>query len=163
MLVGNTQKNLLTKTYPLAVQDILQYLNSLDQSSLELGRHELPNYDPKQAWFVVLEYEKEPISCFMPEVHKYHSDLQIVLQGSETMAWSLDTGHHVNAEEYNKDRDLQFYQFENIKLNYIEALPGSFYLFTPNIVHITNIHDGNSQPVRKLVVKIHNDLLGACE
>lgn len=163
MLVGNTQKNLLTNTYPIAVQNILQYLNGLDLFSLELGRHELPKYDAKQAWFVVLEYQKEPVSNFKPEVHKYYSDLQIVLQGSEKMAWSIDTGNHLEAEEYNKDRDLQFYQSENIKLNYIEALPGNFYLFTPNIVHITNIMDGDLQPVRKLVVKIHNDLLGACE
>lgn len=163
MLIGSTQKNLLTQTYPVVVQNILQYLNKLDQSTLELGRHELPDYDSSKAWFVVLEYDKEPISSFNPEVHKYYSDLQIVLQGSELMAWSLDTGHHVQAEKYNVERDLQFYQSEGIKLNYIDATSGQFYLFTPNIVHITNIDDGVHQSVRKLVVKIHNDLLGAKE
>ena len=161
MLIGNTKKNLLTNTYPKTVQDILQYLNSLDKKTLSLGHHELPHYDSKQAWFVVLEYEKEPISSFNPEVHKYYSDLQIVLEGSETMAWSLDTLNHVNAQPYNVERDLQLYRFEGIKLNYIDAIPEQFYLFTPNIVHITNIEDGNVQPVRKLVVKIHNDLLEA--
>ena len=161
MLVGNTQENLLTKTYPKTVQDILQYLNSLDKKALGLGRHELPQYDSKQAWFVVLEYKKEPISSFNPEVHKHHSDLQIILEGSENMAWSLDTLSHIKAQQYNVERDLQFYRFDGIKLNYIAALPEQFYLFTPNIVHITNIEDGNEQSVRKLVVKIHNDLLEA--
>jgi len=160
MLVGSTHKNVFTEMYPAVIQDILQYLNSLDQSSLKLGRHEFPNYDAKQAWFVILEYDKEPISHFYPEVHKYYSDLQIVLEGSEVMAWSLDSGNHIEAEEYNTVRDLQFYQSEGIKLNYIEASQDQFFLFTPNVVHITNIHDGIHQPVRKLVVKIHNDLLG---
>jgi len=159
MLIGNTTQNLLTPSYPAALQEILKYINSIDQHSLTLGRHEFPNFDDKQAWFVVLEYNKEALSNFNPEVHKYHSDLQIVLEGSETMAWSLDTGEHLNSEPYNVDRDLQFYEPEGIELNFIQALPNQFYLFTPNIVHATNILDGNEQPVRKLVVKIHNDLL----
>ena len=159
MLVGTLQNNPLVKTYPKVVQNILQYLASIKKESLKLGRHEFPGYSENHAWFVVLEYNKEPITHFYPEVHKYHSDLQIVLEGSETMAWSIDSGNHANAEEYNETRDLQFYQRTGITLNYIEALPEQFYLFTPNIVHITNIQDGNNNPVRKLVVKIHNDLL----
>jgi YhcH/YjgK/YiaL family protein len=159
MLVGNRQNNIVTKFYPLAIQNILQYLDSIDLNELELGRHDIPSFDKKSAWLMVLEYEKQPVTAFNPEVHKYYSDLQIVLKGSEIMGWSIDTGEHKNAEEYNKIRDLQFYQREGIKLNYIAAEPGNFYLFTPNTVHVTNIQDGNKSPVRKLVVKIHNDLL----
>ena len=161
MLVGTTQKQIITTTYPQAVQNILGYLNRIDLDALDLGRHDIPNFDSKQAWFVVLEYEKEPLENFQPEVHKYHSDLQIVLRGSETMAWSLDSGQHKNADAYNEVRDLQFYQFDGIQLNFIEASPHQFYLFTPNVVHVTNIENGTGGVVRKLVVKIHNDLLEA--
>ncbi|RIZ50950.1 YhcH/YjgK/YiaL family protein [Vibrio sp. PID23_8] len=161
MLVGNTQPTLMTKSYPVVVQNVLEYLNSLDTQSLGLGRHELPSFESNRVWFVVLEYEKEPLENFQPEVHKYHSDLQIVLRGSETMAWSFDTGEHIDAEPYLEHRDLQFYKAEGVELNFIKATPNQFYLFTPNIVHVTNIEDGNSEPVRKLVVKIHNDLLEA--
>ncbi len=161
MLVGKTQSASSMKSYPAAVQNILEYLSELDHKSLATGRHELPGFEPHQAWFVVLEYEKEPLAHFKPEVHKYHSDLQIVLEGSEIMAWSIDSGAHVEAEPYNSSRDLQYYQSEGIELNFIQATPDQFYLFTPDIVHITNIEDGNEQPVRKLVVKIHNDLLEA--
>ena len=159
MLVGTIQENSFTNTYPTVVQDILQYINSIDLKTLELGRHKLPNYEEKQAWFVVIEYEKKSISSFNPEVHKYYSDLQVVVEGRELMAWSLDTGEHIKAEEYNVDRDIQFYQPEEINLNLMEATPGNFYLFTPNVVHITNIEDGSNGTVRKLVVKIHNGLL----
>lgn len=161
MLVGNTHETQMMKTYPRVIQNIFAYLNQLDHNALKVGRHELPGYLPNQAWFVVLEYEKEPVSNFYPEVHKYYSDLQIVLAGSERMAWSLDNGNHLQAEEYNQQRDLQYYRHDGVALNYISAKPGQFYLFTPNIVHITNIEDGDTQPVRKLVVKIHNDLLEA--
>lgn len=161
MLVGNTQPTSITKSYPVVIQNVLEYLNSLDQASLALGRHEMPGFDSDKAWFVVLEYNKEPLVNFKPEVHKYYSDLQIVLKGSETMAWSIDTGLHTNAEPYLEQRDLQFYNHDGIALNFIHATPNQFYLFTPNIVHITNIQNDDNQPVRKLVVKIHNDLLEA--
>lgn len=75
------------------------------------------------------------------------------------MAWSIDTGTHTDAEPYNKDRDLQLYEYAGVELNFIHAKTNQFYLFTPNIVHITNIENDDSRPVRKLVVKIHNDLL----
>lgn len=161
MLVGNTQTSSITKSYPVVIQNVLEYLNGLDHASLSLGRHELPGFDSDKAWFVVLEYHKEPLANFKPEVHKYHSDLQILLEGSETMAWSIDTGTHTNAEPYLLQRDLQFYNHDGIALNFIHATPNQFYLFTPNIVHITNIQNDDDQPVRKLVVKIHNDLLEA--
>ncbi|MFA0067784.1 YhcH/YjgK/YiaL family protein [Vibrio breoganii] len=159
MLVGNTEPTSLTKSYPVVIQNILEYLNSVDHTTLALGRHKLPGFDDKKAWFVVLEYNKEPIENFKPEVHKYHSDLQIVLEGSETMAWSFDTGEHENADAYLEQRDLQFYKNVGVELNLIQATTNQFYLFTPNIVHITNIEDNSDQKVRKLVVKIHNDLL----
>lgn len=159
MLVGNTQPTLITKSYPVVIQNVLEYLNCLDQADLALGRHELPGFDSKKAWFVVLEYDKEPLGNFKPEVHKYHSDLQILLEGSEVMAWSIDTGTHTDAEPYNKDRDLQLYEYAEVELNFIHAKTNQFYLFTPNTVHITNIENDDSRPVRKLVVKIHNDLL----
>lgn len=161
MLVGNTQPTSLTKSYPVVIQNVLEYLNSLDQASLSLGRHELPDFDSDKAWFVVLEYDKEPLENFKPEVHKYHSDLQIVLEGNETMAWSIDTSEHMEAEPYMEQRDLQLYRNDGIKLNFIHAIPKQFYLFTPNIVHITNIQNHDNKPVRKLVVKIHYDLLEA--
>ncbi|MEZ9699890.1 YhcH/YjgK/YiaL family protein [Vibrio sp. 10N.261.46.E12] len=161
MLVGNTQPSKFTRSYPIAVQNILEHINSLDTDALAIGRHTLPGFDANQAWFVVLEYKKEPLACFKPEVHKHYSDLQIVLKGSEIMAWSKDTGDHKLAEPYNEQRDLQFYEFEGIELNFIHAKPQQFYLFTPDTVHITNIENDDSSLVRKLVVKIHNDLLDA--
>lgn len=161
MLVGNTQLTQISKSYPVVIQNVLEYLNSIDKEQLALGRHELPGFDSKQAWFVVLEYNKEPLGNFKPEVHKYHSDLQIVLEGSEVMAWSLDTGTHTDAGPYKQERDLQFYEYAGVELNSIHAKHNQFYLFTPNTVHITNIENDDSQPVRKLVVKIHNDLLEA--
>lgn len=159
MLIGNIKKNLMSDSYPFVVKDVLLKLNEIDLNSLPLGRHELEGYNSDKLWFVILEYHTSDLSDFYPEVHKHHSDLQIVLSGSERMAWSIDSGNHTLAGEYNDKRDILFYEFDNINLNYINACPGEFYLFTPNIVHITNINVNNSRIVRKLVVKIHNDLL----
>jgi biofilm protein TabA len=158
MLIGTIKPTIEHHYYPKCITQIFKYFATLDLSQLALGRHELPFIASDKAWFVIIEYQTQPQSELLPEVHKYHSDLQIVLSGSEKMAWTIDSGNHSPAEAYNDTRDLQFYRPETIVLNYIEALPGHFYLFTPNTIHVTNIEDGQSAPVRKLVVKIHNDL-----
>lgn len=159
MLVGSRQENYLFDSYTKVLQDILRYLNGIDLQYLSLGRHELPGFAPEQAWFVLMEYKKEPIENFNPEVHHRHSDIQMVIEGREIMGWAIDTGNHSPAEIYNEERDLQYYKPEGIHLNLMEAHPGLFYLFTPDTIHVANIEDGSEGIVRKLVVKIHNDLL----
>lgn len=159
MLVGQLKHSACATGYPVAIQHLLATLDSLDVRALPAGRHTLPGFDETKAWFVILDYHKAPIDSFLPEVHRHHSDLQIVLEGTEMMAWALDDGTHTHAEPYQAERDLQFYQRQGIELNFLRARPGHFYLFTPETIHITNIDDGDSHPVRKLVVKIHNSLL----
>lgn len=159
MLIGHIDNSAMRTSYPAIIDDVLNELSALDLHSLALGRHEFNNLDNQKVWFVLLEYNKSPLTDLQPEVHQYHSDLQIVLTGQETMAWALDTGKHQINQPYNPDRDILFYEYQGIDLNYIAAIPGCFYLFTPNVVHITNIRDDDQKIVRKLVVKIHNDLL----
>lgn len=159
MLVGHLQSTIEHRYYPKIISDTLSFLADQDLSALALGRHELPFSQPDKAWFVVIEYQKQPLHAFLPEVHKHHSDLQIILSGTETMAWALDSGDNEPGADYLVERDLQFYQKEGIALNFFRAVENQFYLFTPNTIHVTNIEDDDQAPVRKLVVKIHNDLL----
>lgn len=161
MLVGHLNKTTEHGYYPAIITEVLTYLNTLDLHTLALGHHELPFVAADKAWFVVLGYRKQPAEEILPEVHHHHSDFQIVVSGSETMGWELDSGEHKNAQDYLVERDLQFYKPDGIKMNYFRALKNQFYLFTPNTIHVTNIEDGNDEQVRKLVVKIHNDLLVA--
>ncbi|WP_151993402.1 YhcH/YjgK/YiaL family protein [Buttiauxella massiliensis] len=159
MLIGNIKQNSISESYPFVVKDVLSKLTKIDLSALPPGRYELDGYDAEKLWFVILEYHTSPFSDFHPEVHKYHSDLQIMLSGTELMAWSIDTGNHPQFGDYNDKRDILFYESDHIDLNIINAMSGEFYLFTPNVIHITNISNKESEFVRKLVVKIHNDLL----
>lgn len=159
MLIGHLHSTSEHRYYPKIISDILAFFAGQDLSALALGRHELAFTQPDKAWFVVIEYLKQPLHTFLPEVHKHHSDLQIVLSGTETMAWVLDSGDNELGADYLVERDLQFYQSEGIPLNFFRAVENQFYLFTPNTIHVTNIEDGDHAPVRKLVVKIHNDLL----
>ncbi|MGB5445961.1 MAG: YhcH/YjgK/YiaL family protein [Psychromonas sp.] len=158
MLIGTIKASLEHGYYPPIIKQIFDYFAAMDLDQLTLGRHTFP-FAADKMWFVILEYDKQPQADFLPEVHKYYSDLQIVLSGSETMAWALDSGAYEVAGEYNEVRDLLFYKVQTMPLNYLQAIPGNFYLFTPNTIHITNIDDGQTSAVRKLVVKIPNDLL----
>lgn len=158
MLIGTLKASLEHDYYPRIIKQIFAYFGSVDLEQFTLGRHTFP-FAADKMWFVILEYEKQPEADFLPEVHQYYSDLQIILSGSETMAWALDSGEHVVEGDYNEARDLLFYKAQTVPLNYMHATPGNFYLFTPNTIHITNIDDGLTSAVRKLVVKIPNDLL----
>lgn len=159
MLVGKLNKAVENGYYPDCINNIIDYLSGLPLNSLELGRHEIPLYKSDEAWFVILEYKTEDEVNFQPEVHKNHSDLQIVLSGSERMAWCMDSGTFKQDGDYIQSRDILFYTRENMELNYFTAKEGFFYLFTPSVVHFTNIKTSNASHVRKLVVKINNSIL----
>jgi YhcH/YjgK/YiaL family protein len=161
MLVGSIQSSTEHGYYPPVVNAILKYLQGQPLDQLDTGRHQIPFLPPDKAWFVILEYQTESESTFKPEVHHHHSDLQIVLSGREQMAWCMDDGSFSDDGDYLQQRDLQYYQRQGMRLNYFSAEEGYFYLFTPNTVHFTNISDQELSAVRKLVVKIHNDLLVA--
>ena len=161
MLVGKLNKTIEHGFYPNVVTDILNYLLSQPLDQLAAGRHKIPFLPEDKAWFVILEYQTEDDNLFKPEVHHHHSDLQIVLSGQEKMGWCMDDGNFDNDGEYLKQRDLQYYKRDGMTINYFTAKEGNFYLFTPNTIHFTNITDTQVSEVRKLVVKIHNDLLVA--
>lgn len=159
MLVGKLQPTIEHGYYPPVVNAILKYLAKQSLEQLAVGRHEIPFLPRDKAWLMILEYQTEAESEFKPEVHHHYSDLQIVLSGREKMAWCMDDGSFSDDGEYLDQRDLQYYRRDGMTLNYFIADEGYFYLFTPNTVHFTNIADAESSAVRKLVVKIHNDLL----
>lgn len=159
MLVGSLDNCLESGYYPKIIKDITNYLFTLDLASLNNGKHAFPFLDSSDAWFVILEYETSEEFNFIPEVHKHHSDLQIILSGREKMAWCMDSGSFKPSGDYIVERDILFYQNESLHLNYFSAQKGYFYLFTPSVVHITNLIDEEACQVRKLVVKIHNKLL----
>lgn len=159
MLVGTLSPSIEHNYYPEFLRKLIVYFSDVDAHSMALGRYDLPFAPMDKAWFVILEYEKQKEVEMFPEVHKNTSDFQVVLSGNETMAWAIDPGDLVLKTEYNPVRDIQFYQRDQVKLNYIAATPGNFYLFTPNTIHITNIENEDIQSVKKLVVKIHNNYL----
>lgn len=159
MLAGRLSEINNKNYYPEIVVRIISYLKTLPLDNLPTGKHSVPFLDEKQAWFVILEYNTEAEDNFNPEVHHHFSDLQIVLSGCEKMAWCFDHGDFKPEGDYLEQRDILFYQKENVNLNYVIAHKHDFFLFAPSDVHITNIMHEQVSSVRKLVVKVHNDLL----
>ena len=159
MLIGKIDTCLESGYSPEIIKTVLAYLASLDLSLLEAGRYEIPFIDKTHAWFVILSYQTTPLEKQKPEVHRHYSDLQIVLSGQEKMAWCIDNQQFALDGDYLPERDIQYYRFEQDKLNLLSTKSGYFYLFTPSVVHATNIIDQQISSVRKCVVKIHNSLL----
>lgn len=159
MLIGKITPCLESGYYPKIIKEVLTYLTLLDLASMEEGKYNIPFIENPLAWFVILRYETTLPERQKPEVHRNYSDLQIVLSGQEKMAWCIDNNQFDADGDYLPERDIQYYRTDSNQLNLFSAETGTFYLFTPSVVHATNIIDGRVSQVKKLVVKIHNSLL----
>lgn len=88
------------------------------------------------------------------ELHKDYADIQILLDGKE----ELDICKNENIQEiveYNPTKDIAFYQ-KNDNIYETIILDGTNFIYIePEMLHRPQIKfKGNSQKVRKLVVKI---------
>ncbi|SET02739.1 YhcH/YjgK/YiaL family protein [Thorsellia anophelis] len=159
--LGTLDASKLQAIYPEIVNKIIHYLLSLELTHLPNGRHSLPFVEAEKGWIQVLTYQTQPLATLQPEKHDFYSDLQLIISGSETMGFSFLDDKAIFSGEYQQHRDIQYFELHSVNLNFINMHPLDFCLFTPNVIHITNIDIPlQSHEVKKLVVKIHNDLLG---
>lgn len=83
------------------------------------------------------------------ECHDQHIDLQVLLEGAETMAWRSRMHCHQPKGDYNPDKDVRF--FADVPTHRFQLQPMQFVLLFPNDVHAPAISEGI---LKKLVVKI---------
>lgn len=83
------------------------------------------------------------------ECHDRHIDIQVCLQGEETVGWAPRSAcQHPNGD-YNQEKDVQLYH--DPALSFFRLTPGHFVIFFPDDVHAPMIGEGE---IRKLVVKV---------
>lgn len=141
--------NFNPKQYPPAIQFALNYLKNTDFDAMEAGVYELKG---KAIFVQVLDLPTKDKSAFQPEVHRHYLDVQYLHRGREIMASATDTGHYPVAQEYDPNRDIQFYQSVENE-NEFHCVEGNFGIFFPEDCHRTAIFDG-TPTIRKVVVKI---------
>lgn len=83
------------------------------------------------------------------ECHDRHIDIQVCLQGEETIGWAPRSSCTQPNGDYNPEKDVQLYH--DPALSFFRLTPGHFVIFFPDDVHAPMIGEGE---IRKLVVKV---------
>lgn len=113
---------------------------------LELGRYEFDG-----GYFMVQKGVTKPMQEGTFEAHRKYVDVQIIVEGSEELAWN-DLKDLTTAIPYNPEKDQERYTgpFEHV----IKITAGMFYAAFPNDGHKAVSHTKEQQSFTKIVLKL---------
>ncbi len=133
--------------YPKAIVRALDFLKNTDLKALPGGRH-------------AIDVETKLFETTKPESHRNYVDIQFMVDGEENMGFFVDKGLVKPVESY-PDRDCYFYPNEAVDEGHIHCPEGYYTVFFPSDIH-RPLLAVNDKPIkiRKVVVKVHVDLLG---
>ena len=83
------------------------------------------------------------------EAHRKYIDIQLVLEGDETMGWKPLADCHNPVSDYSREKDIQF--FHDAPAAWITTPPGHFCIFFPEDAHAPLVGEGI---IRKVIFKI---------
>lgn len=118
----------------------------LDQKDPEIGRHEFDG-----GYFMIQKGQTKPIEEGTFEAHRKYIDVQIILDGSEEVAWA-EIGDCTTAIEYNPEKDAE--RLEGDRSHHMLISAGMFYLVWPHDVHKPVSHTKEQQSFTKIVMKL---------
>ncbi len=142
------------RVYPKAIERAIDYIKSTNLNDIECGVYEI---EGKKMIVQVFEDTTLPATQRRPESHKEHIDLQYLAYGNEQIGVTHNTNCY-EIDEYIEARDLIFYK-EVQNETMIKMKPGNFAVFFPEDIHRPACMAEQSEKVRKVVIKIHLDLL----
>ena len=129
-------------------------LNNLEnglQAVEALRNPEAGRYEFDGGFFLVQKGETKPMSEGTFEAHRKYADVQIVLEGSEEIAWA-DLGDLKEDGEYNGDNDKAAYTGAEDNVMMITA--GMCYIAFPHDGHKAVRHTSRQQSYTKIVMKL---------
>ena len=147
------------RKYPLgpAWKDAFSFLAALDSSAPE----EVTKINGDRLFARVMSYatKDETSSDAVLEAHRKFVDIQMVMIGSERIAW-YPTSSLKAKTAYDQERDVRFYQYEGPANVQASVFPGTFVCLFPQDAHMPQLKtDSTGGDVKKVVVKIDLDLL----
>ena len=157
MIVGqlsavSTQKSAL----PDAVVRALDAVAKLDLEKIAVGRYAL---EGDQLYYMIQEVETRSFEESRPEAHERYADIQIPLSGAERYGYALPQPGLPTSEDRLEANDIAFYA-QPANESFIDVAPGAYVVFLPQELHRPCLAIGAKGKLRKLVIKIHRNLLG---
>ena len=122
------------------------YLKSHDLSSAAPGKIVL---DEDKLYINVQEPKGKTMEEARLELHQKYIDIQVILQGKETMGWKAADQCKEFQAPYNVEKDIVF--FSDKPTQYVTLEPGNFAIFFPGDGHAPCIGDAF---IKKAIVKV---------
>ena len=125
---------------------LFDYIEAHDILSAPQGIIEIQGRD-----LFLNNYSPEPATCDTAplEVHQKYIDIQVLLEGSETMGWTPAEEITEWRGEYDEQKDVRF-SYQRAQ-TFFTIKPGQLAIFYPEDGHAPGISDG---PIRKFIAKI---------
>ncbi len=144
---------LYSKLAPKAWQLAAEFIKTVTPNT-EKGRYKL---DGDMVMADVLYYDTKPLAECKVELHARYIDIQVVLEGQETIL-SLPTKGLPLLEEFNFERDRGFFSYNGVPAVSVPMTDGSFAVYFPGEGHLTAWND-NPTAIRKIVFKVDASLV----
>ncbi len=148
MIIDDLTNIIKYKSFHPRFSNAIDFIISNDLSKLALGEIQI---DGDQIRAIIiganLVSKEESISAF--ECHNANIDIQICLEGIETIGWKPRNTCSLPKGEYSAEKDVLFYQDQPDM--YFQLHAGQFGIYFPEDVHAPMIGNGN---IKKIVIKV---------
>lgn len=131
--------------------EVTIFLSRPDIAELPNGRHEI---DGDHVYAIVMRADGRSKEEAQLEIHNKYIDVQVVLDGVETMGWKARENCSAPIDNYDADKDFQFYK--DSAETWVDVHAGQLAIFFPEDAHAPLVSAGF---IHKVVVKVANQAL----
>lgn len=114
-------------------------------ATIPVGKYIL---DSDNLYVMIVETDLRDAESAYLEAHREYIDVQVVIDGNETFAWSAIDSCTSVKDEYDAQSDIMF--FNDRPSTLINAVSGQFLVFFPEDAHAPLIGKGK---IRKAIIK----------
>lgn len=145
ILSSLSQSSRYTTLHPL-FQRAFDYIRDTDLYNMAPGRYHLVGEDLIAIVEHVSGRAKEVAKL---EAHRRYIDIQLVLEGDESMGWKPLADCLNPVSEHSMEKDIRF--FHDAPASYVPVPPDHFCIFFPEDAHAPLVGSGN---IRKVIFKV---------
>lgn len=146
MIVSNLQNTERIESLHPLFKKLFDYVKSHDILNMECGRIDI---DGDNLYINNVNPTCIPAEKQVLEVHRDYIDVQILLEGKETIGWKALEDAKEETKAYDKEGDCALYSDKPTAWLHLE--PGQFAIFFPEDAHAPVIGEGK---IRKMIAKV---------
>lgn len=146
MIVTNLNNTERIETLHPLFKKLFDYVKTHDILNTPCGRIDI---DGDNLYINNVNPECIPAEKQVLEVHRDYIDVQILLQGKETIGWKALEDSKEEVKPYEKEGDCALYS--DTPTTWIHLVPGQMAIFFPEDAHAPVIGEGK---IRKMIAKV---------